>query len=371
MQSTPSAKFHGGGEYAKFVFKELINRGYIFDVAIDSGRELDSEIHKIIDESLKGKLYRINFKKEIYDLASNNNYDIFYTAHPYDYDDYSGSAQFVGVIHGLRTIELPWDKYKYKFYSSLVKRIIAKVIGEIPLFIKYWRDKHICKVKKILEIPNSRFITVSYHSKFSILNFFPFLSSEQISVYYSPFSILKGNRKNSCEKYFLMISGNRYEKNVWRAAIAFDKLFSDQKLNDFKVVIVGSGCKSIWKNLKNKERFDLKGYLSYEDLGNLYANAFGFVYPSLNEGFGYPPLYAMGLGVPVIASSATSIPEVCGEAASYFSPFSIDDLCSRILRLEQCEDYRQYLIKVGYKRVNELLSKQSESLEQMMREIFN
>jgi glycosyltransferase involved in cell wall biosynthesis len=62
------------------------------------------------------------------------------------------------------------------------------------------------------------------------------------------------------------------------------------------------------------------GYVSDAELASLYKHAACFVFPSLYEGFGIPPLEAMAWGCPVVASTAASIPEVCGDAAVYFDP---------------------------------------------------
>jgi glycosyltransferase involved in cell wall biosynthesis len=64
----------------------------------------------------------------------------------------------------------------------------------------------------------------------------------------------------------------------------------------------------------------LLGYVSDAQLRALYENAAAYVFPSLYEGFGIPPLEALALGCPVIASNAAAIPEVCGESAWYFAP---------------------------------------------------
>lgn len=371
MQTTSTILFHGGGEYAKYIFKELIKRNISFDIVLNVNKLTDDETKEFIENEFKGEVIEVGNKNDIYTVAKKERYSNFFTAYPNEYDDYSGTSKFVGVIHGIRAIELPWDKYKHKFYSSPIKRCIAYSLSKFPCFVNYWRMKHIEKVSRFLSIRDAEFITVSYHSKYSILNFFPFLRDDQMSVYYSPFNLLEGEKVNTdIQPYFLMISGNRYEKNVWRAALAFDKLFTDGRLNGYKVVIAGGNNISIWKELKNTHRFEIRGYLSYKELGNLYANAYAFVYPSLNEGFGYPPLQAMALGIPVIASSATSIPEVCGDAACYFSPTSIDDLCSRILRLVFSDCYRSELINQGKKRVKYLLDRQADSIDEMIKNLF-
>ena len=152
--------------------------------------------------------------------------------------------------------------------------------------------------------------------------------------------------------------------------LAFDKLFTDGRLSGRNVTVTGCGNQRFWKEIKNKDRFCLLPYVSTEELERLYREAFCFVYPSLNEGFGYPPVKAMAYGVPVIASSATSIPEVCGNAACYFSPTSVDDLCNRILRIDQDKEYREDLIFFGLEWCKKLQLRQSQELEEELKMIF-
>jgi glycosyltransferase involved in cell wall biosynthesis len=82
----------------------------------------------------------------------------------------------------------------------------------------------------------------------------------------------------------------------------------------------------------------------------LYEHAAVFVFPSLYEGFGIPPLEAMLCGCPVAASNASSIPEVCGDAAGYFDPHNIDDMKLEIESILQNDDYRSSLIERGRQR---------------------
>jgi glycosyltransferase involved in cell wall biosynthesis len=65
-------------------------------------------------------------------------------------------------------------------------------------------------------------------------------------------------------------------------------------------------------------------------LARTYRGASAFIYPSLYEGFGIPPLEAMSSGCPVIAANVSSIPEVCGDAAAYFDPASPDAIAAAI-----------------------------------------
>ena len=77
---------------------------------------------------------------------------------------------------------------------------------------------------------------------------------------------------------------------------------------------------------------EARGHVSMDGLVDLYRFAGCLVFPSLYEGFGLPPLEAMACGCPVAVANATSLPEVCGDAAEYFDPLSPEDMAAAILR---------------------------------------
>lgn len=89
---------------------------------------------------------------------------------------------------------------------------------------------------------------------------------------------------------------------------------------------------------------------SDEQLATFYKNAAAFIYPSLYEGFGIPPLEAMSLNCPVICSDASSIPEVVGDAAEYFDAKNIDSITAAIEGVLQSSEKRDYFIAKGVER---------------------
>ncbi|MGC4089030.1 MAG: glycosyltransferase family 1 protein [Polyangiaceae bacterium] len=93
------------------------------------------------------------------------------------------------------------------------------------------------------------------------------------------------------------------------------------------------------------------GYVGDAELRALYEHAGVFVYPSLYEGFGIPPLEAMALDCPVLASTAASIPEVCGDAARYFEPDDAPALARLIRDVMTNEVERQALVVRGRRRL--------------------
>jgi len=92
------------------------------------------------------------------------------------------------------------------------------------------------------------------------------------------------------------------------------------------------------------------GYVSDAELRALYDGAMAFVFPSIYEGFGIPPLEAMHCGCPVLAAKAASIPEVCGDAAMYFDPRSPDDLAKLLLQISSDAELRSALRAKGFEQ---------------------
>jgi glycosyltransferase involved in cell wall biosynthesis len=106
-------------------------------------------------------------------------------------------------------------------------------------------------------------------------------------------------------------------------------------LSDVKFVIVGKKNPRIFSNADaghpvHSRQVVWAGFVSDEELKALYQNAGCLVFPSLYEGFGLPPLEAMYCGCPVIASTRTSIPEACGDAALYCEATSPEDIAAKI-----------------------------------------
>ena len=94
----------------------------------------------------------------------------------------------------------------------------------------------------------------------------------------------------------------------------------------------------------------ITGYIKDTELSSLYSLADIFIYPSLYEGFGFPPLEAMKCGCPVIVSNVTSLPEVVGEAGLYVDPYDETSISTQINCLIQDAVLKRSLIQKGRER---------------------
>jgi glycosyltransferase involved in cell wall biosynthesis len=105
------------------------------------------------------------------------------------------------------------------------------------------------------------------------------------------------------------------------------------------------------KELKLFDQIHVCGVVEKGIVVGLTQKAHALCYPSLYEGFGFPPLEAMSLGVPVLAGNSSSIPEITADAACLVEPISVDDIAQGLNRIVFDSDYRQMLIESGYRQI--------------------
>jgi len=146
--------------------------------------------------------------------------------------------------------------------------------------------------------------------------------------------------------YFMVFGSQAAHKNVATIISAM----ADYTEGDVPLVIAGGSNARIFQSSAAQETAGIKrlGRLSDEALVTLYKNATALVFPSLTEGFGIPPLEAMQLGCPVIASTGGAIPEACGDAALYVSPKDVDGWAEALRNLAASSDLQNELRAKGF-----------------------
>lgn len=152
--------------------------------------------------------------------------------------------------------------------------------------------------------------------------------------------------------YVLAVSSISPHKNFRLLVLAFNKL----DLKNLELRIVGDVSKNfsdaeLVSVINSNENIKLLGRISDKELVQMYSSALCFVYPSLYEGFGIPPLEAQASGCPCLVSTAASLPEVYGDSVLYCDPYSIDDITLKLLILVTDSALRQKLKMLGFDNV--------------------
>lgn len=207
--------------------------------------------------------------------------------------------------------------------------------------------------KKIFENID-HFFCISTNTKKDLINYYN-IDDKKITVTYLANSLKpRIVEKFSLDKPFLLYVGSRKRyKNFELLIKSFS--FCEKIKKEYDLVCFGGGefIRQEIENMKNlsinlDSIHNVQG--SDQILSSLYSSAEALVYPSKYEGFGLPILEAMFFGCPVIASNASSLPEVCGDAAITFSPNSSEELINCINKISGDSEFKKELIKKGYER---------------------
>lgn len=369
VQPIHSAKFHGGGSYGEVIFWALVKRGAKFSCVYDSRKYLAPDILAAC-EKCNIPLFDIA-EKTPQQIIDENAIDAFYTPlYSLEGKWQIQVKRFVLTWHGVRALEMQYSWEGIGFAKKFAQKLEALVRYRESWKKYFYAPKYRDLAARIAD-GRAECITVSEHSRASIKSFFPELLDKEIPVFYSPMleyepaGFLPPAVK--AKKYFLLTSGARWEKNNLRAVKAFDELVTMMRSTnhefDMKLVITGATNVRVYrKHIRNKDSFVFLSYVESKELEFLHKNAYAFIFPSLNEGFGYPPVQSMRYGVPVAASGTTSVPEVCGNAVLYFDPYSVSEIKNRMIQLLDSDIYAMYASR-GLARYGEVHKRQQEDLE--------
>lgn len=224
------------------------------------------------------------------------------------------------------------------------------------------RDLTSQRKKKLIESA-TKVIAISNNTRNDILRLTD-LDPDRVTVIYlgnplkSPYS-LKNNEKTigsiDLRVDYLLFVGKRSDyKNFTTMISSIAILLRDNK--SLFVYCAGGGPFTpvevrLLKSLNIYPKVLFIHVSSDKTLINLYKNARAFIFPSLYEGFGFPILEAFSCGCPLVASNTSSLLEIAGDASCYFDPQNPDSICGAVESILSNSDYRDNLIKKGYKRL--------------------
>lgn len=195
-----------------------------------------------------------------------------------------------------------------------------------------------------------KILTVSEFSKTDICQQYG-LDIDNLNVIHNAVgsSFIPANRLNTKKKYALAVSSPNLHKNFPRMIRAFLKA---ETSIDLKIIGSLSNTFNDQEVLSSdSDRVEYLGRISDNELIELYQNADFFIFPSLYEGFGIPPLEAQACGCPVISSNAASLPEILDNSVLFFNPMDESSIKDAIDEIASNHDLKCNLIKKGYENV--------------------
>ena len=357
---------NGGAEFTFRVLEELIKLKNIQVIGLYDSNLSFIEREFIYYQKNLHKVINIRDFKDINSIIEQEHIDSFFIGIAQRYSNYSLEnikCKTTITIHDIGDIESYDNKISFiwKEEKRFYLKLFPKKDKKSP-FDNYHTLIHFC------EQSNVNIITVSDYSKNSILYYFPQLSSKNIAVLYPPMRNIpiKNNIENEDLKkfllthkpYFLLLNIHRKDKNAKFVLDVFQRFLIDE---DFHLVTTGGGEKLFPQHINLP-------LLSSSDLGNTYKHAYALIFPSLQEGFGYPPLEAMGYQVPVLSSNVCSMPSILSNSALMFSPFYKNDLFMKLKSLkDNYQDYKELAI-IRYQAITQ---KQQSDFELLINMITN
>jgi glycosyltransferase involved in cell wall biosynthesis len=261
---------------------------------------------------------------------------------------------YVVTVHDMssllfeRTSGLRMKARRYRFLRGLQRadRVIAV------------SDSSRREVQKVLGIPGNRLRVVYNAPDPEFFSHHPAADARLAGP-----DVASLERQRILERYqihypFVLYAGNiRKQKNIPRLVEAFavtrEGLATHPVYKDLRLIIIGDEISKhpevrravIQSRVESVVRF--LGFVPFDTLRNFFEAASAFVFPSLYEGFGLPPLEAMASGTPVVSSGVSSLPEVVGDAAMMINPENVFDIARGIKEVLLDEGLRQSLIARG------------------------
>lgn len=329
---------YGIGEYIKNLFSEIAISGH-FETKVIT--HMDKDLIKIPQEKKifsEAGNYSFREQFELTRLLKKHK-DFFYFSPHYVFP-YFLKNRLIVTVHDLIHFKFP------EFFKPRVKVKIAK------LFIK--------KIKR-----DASFIfTVSETTRNDMVEMFGF-NENRIKVIYNGLSEDFFNMGKTVIRdnipYILYTGNLKPHKNIPVLLKAFKKISRDNP--EIELVLAGVTKDNILESdleaLNLKSRVKTTGYISREKLIEYIDNSLFFVFPSLYEGFGFPPLEAMARKKAVISSPKGSLSEILGNAALYFDPYSPDDLAEKITQFIKDSRLRKEYEENGFTHSKKFTLKRS------------
>lgn len=303
---------------------------------------------------------KINQKKH-------NNFFYFFTFSPFR----SVASAFIHFLADY--FRMFWTQFVFPFYAKkydlvvalteydacvffknqlvIVHNTVPFLFPDLPAKYRFYTYKLLPMILKKCE----RIVTVSDILKKELIELFG-INSKRIYVIYEGVDfenffrageneVLNFEKKHQISGDFVLAVGHSHPMKNFSGVIDAFKII--KKKHKIKLVIAGF----VDKKITVQDDIIQVGHIPNDKLYILYSAAKCFVFPTLHEGFGLPPLEAMACGCPVVVSDKGSLPEVCGEAAIYVDPYSSQSIAEGVIRVLSDDNLRKDLVAKGFEQV--------------------
>lgn len=329
-------KMSGIGRYIENIIKNNIYKENI--IGLGDKSEIDS-VEKIKDT--------ITFDSKIYGIKEQINYpykelkkaDLLHVPHYNIPIMYRG--KLITTIHDITHILFPqYLPNKFAFYYA--RFMISRAIKQSDYILTVSQNSKNDLIKYFNA--DDKKIIVTYNG---IDNIFVKKDKSEYEYLYKKYNI------ENNKKIILYVGNKKPHKNIDTLIKAIN---CTKNKDDYILILTGKGfdgytqLEELSNELNMNEQIKHTGIVTDEELVNLYNLADIFVYPSLYEGFGIPPLEAMACGTPVICSNTSSLPEVVGDSAYLINPYDERAISQAIDNLIDNRELYETLVSKGYER---------------------
>ena len=367
----------GAASFAKAVYDRLLSESSGKDIHIYGAYDSTLPIGKQYNYRQYASQHNIILldisSDSIASLIQREKIGVFFIAmgHFYASYDLSGiTCKTIMFIHDIFDVERTDTRVDLVLHDKVAEPAWRWAKRCANLFIGRWEKMNRSLYDHIMPLytaPTTQAYTVSDYTRNALKYYFPQIQKE-IKVCYAP---LKHSTPNdtisnpelqqlvsSGKPYLLLLAANRRYKNPKLTTHVFKRLLMDYP--DLHLLTLKYG------HTIHPQHRDIP-FLTDSDLEHAYQQAQALIFPSFFEGFGYPPIEAMRYGTPVIVSHVTSIPEILGDAAVYFSPFYPADLYRAIMMVLSDRNCRKEQMK---RRLAEISQRQEDDIKKLIDDIM-
>ncbi|MCQ9205359.1 MAG: glycosyltransferase family 4 protein [Omnitrophica bacterium] len=267
--------------------------------------------------------------------------DLFFS--PYYKRPWSLKCKSIVTVHDINPLFIRSYSFFYKHYFKTILRRSLSCADYIMVVSRYVKDE-------LIELFNAdpEKIIVNYNA----------LDKSFITANSDAFESRVLEKYKIKTDYILYVGNLMPHKNVSLLIKAYSGLPKGLK-DKYKLVIAGGRNWTYQQQLELSRELGLEnsiifaGFIDDEALASIYRRASLFVFPSLREGFGFPPLESMGCGIPVVASRATSLPEIIGDAGILVNPSDVGGFTKAMEKVLNDESLQNELAERGLKRAKE------------------